>query len=284
MGIAGHNIGKSEAALGKEPKRCAAFAAALSVPSRIGESATRPANKLFPPLRMAKAGGRHVAVIGVIFAGLIVIGWRSHLMPSFAAAVLNADRGRSGRYDVAVVLALPAGRRGRMSLARAAGGRFRNRRPDATKQSPRGKIGRRCGLPPPRIKANSSCGFDRCPAKRTTVEWKAGQIVEMDSARFADDARTQIGERRRFEQRIGSAGFRARRIHRLRSGGKRSRPADYKIVGVESCRACHADDRAGRGAKRAHAAALANARRSSSAVRFVLPAMSHDRLRAARRI
>ncbi len=100
MDLAAHNLGGSEAALGPDYLRD--VAARLAVPFVSANAADSAGKPLAEPLRIVAAGGRRVALVGV-------------LSPRYATpqvcvrpprhAVLDALAAHRGRYDAVIVLA-----------------------------------------------------------------------------------------------------------------------------------------------------------------------------------
>jgi len=100
MGVAAHNVGAAEAALGPDYLRD--VAARLEVPF-VSANVRSPDGRLVAePLRIVRAGGRRVALVGVLDPKMAGPGVR---VDPPREAILQALQAAAGRYDVAIVLA-----------------------------------------------------------------------------------------------------------------------------------------------------------------------------------
>ncbi len=228
MSIAAHNVGAAEAALGaSELERLMHDTAAPFVTTNL-QPAGGPTQ--LPPLRWLEVGGRRLVVLGVLSPSLCPPGWKA-IDPR--TAVINALAPLRGGYDVPIVLAylttaeLEAFAAAMPEVDFVIGG------PTRQTIAPR-RIG------PTWLAAATNKGkflvqFRSMPEDNR--EWKAS-VVEM-SASFADDP-TQKANVEGFEHELARRDF-APADTSFAPALKADRPADYKVVGVESCRACHAD-------------------------------------------
>ena len=104
LGVAAHNLGRTETALG--PDRLRAIARELAVPFVAANLRDSAGQEVFPALRIVEVAGRRLALVGVISPSLVGSGWQV-LEP--APAVLAALAREKQRYDSLAVLAyLPA--------------------------------------------------------------------------------------------------------------------------------------------------------------------------------
>ncbi len=238
MEIAAHNIGKSEAALSAETLR--RIAKDVSVPFLSSNLRDASGNLVAPALRIATAGGRRVAISGVI-APSLVADLAASSSPGETlqasepvAAVLEALRGAKDQYDIAVVLAyLPAEELA--ALARALpevdlviGGPTRQTIPAQTigpvlmtAVTNQGKFLARLDAP-----TNRAGGWD-------------ARIVELD-ATLADDP-VQLKNLHAFRQELARRDLPA--IQTSFAPALSAAAGDeFRIVGSQACRDCHAQD------------------------------------------
>ena len=199
MGIAAHNIGAAEAALG--PDALSDLGTRLGVPL-VSANLRRPDGELAAePVRVIQAAGRRVAVVGVLDP--------QYAKPPLAAdppreAVLEALRGVAGRYDAAVVLAyLPEDRLRALaaSLPEA----------DIVVGGPTGQPIPPEGVGPTLLASATHQGkflarFD-APRRGGSARW-AGSIVPMDE-QLADDPE-QLANLRRYYDELAARDFTAR--------------------------------------------------------------------------
>ena len=100
MGIAAHNLGAAEAALGPDYLRDIALR--LHVPFVSANVLRSDGQPLAEPLRIVQAAGRSVAILGVLSPKFAVPGLR---VTSPREAILHALQQAAGRYQAAIVLA-----------------------------------------------------------------------------------------------------------------------------------------------------------------------------------
>lgn len=239
MGLAAHNIGKSEAAFGAEYLRDVARRRNVPLLStNVRDAAAQP---LAPPVRLISAGGRRIALFGV-------------LSPRFAAgglavaeprqAILDAAGRVKGQYDAMIVLAyLPQDELEQLaaSLPEA----------DAVVGGPTGQamVPRRVGptllaaatnkgkflieLSAP--SAASASGGD---GHRAKLEW-TGKVAEM-SPSLADHPDQQAVVKAYLAE-LDRRDFTADQTG-LAAPAPPGMPVDYRIAGTGACAACHRDD------------------------------------------
>jgi hypothetical protein len=230
MGIAAHNIGAAEAALG--PDALSDLGARLGVPL-VSANLRRPDGELAAePVRVIQAAGRRVALVGVLDP--------QYAKPPLAAdppreAVLEALRGVAGRYDAAVVLAyLPEDRLRALaaSLPEA----------DIVVGGPTGQPIPPEGVGPTLLASATHQGkflarFD-APRRGGSARW-AGNIVPMDE-QLADDPE-QLANLRRYCDELAARDFTAGESG-LAGPPRGELPRDYRVAGNAKCRDCHEED------------------------------------------
>ena len=205
MGLAAHNIGGSEAALGAQVlRRLSSDSNCLLVSANVRDASGSP---IAPPVRLARAGGLRVALIGVMSAKF---GTGDLKVADPRESILKTLADSASQYDVAVVLAyvpldeLEVLARTLPEVDVVVGG------PATQSVEPR-RVG------PVLMAAVTNKGkylacFER-PAGANAA-WQ-GKIVEMDE-RIADDP-AQMTNLRRFRDTLGQAHFRLARL-RFRRG------------------------------------------------------------------
>ena len=235
MGLAAHNLGGSELALGiDECRRLSATAPLISANTTDHDG--RP---IVEPLKIASAGGRRIALVGVVSPRYATAEIR--VAPP-AAAVLDTLHHSAGRYDSAIVLAyLPTDEL--ESLARelpevdaVVGGPTLQSIPPhkfgptlVTSVTNKGKF-----LATLRWHGASSSPVSGSSAN-AAGDWTA-EIVEVAEP-LADDPR-QLAGVRQFEEEL------ARRDFTPADAGFEAilpdpRPADFAVAGSDACRKCH---------------------------------------------
>jgi 2',3'-cyclic-nucleotide 2'-phosphodiesterase (5'-nucleotidase family) len=242
MGIAAHNIGRSEASFGSAYLRD--VAKRLSVPLisanvRDGGDGEPVAESS----RVVTAGGRRVLIVGV-------------MSPKFATssvqvsepkqAVLGAAAAKKGSYDSLVVLAyLPQDELEQLaaSLPEA----------DAVIGGPTGQAMAPRKIGPTLLAAATNKGkflIELSSASGSAGAWD-GTVVEM-SASYADDPAQQAGVKT-YLAALEQKDFNATQTG-LGLPLPPSVPADYKITGSAACVSCHqTDDSVWAHSKHAHA-------------------------------
>jgi len=226
MGVAAHNLGAGEAALGPDYLR--EVARRLHVPFISTNVSSSDGQPLAEPLRIVPAAGRNVAIVGV-------------LSPKFAAAGLRVDPPResvlrtlqqaAGRYQAAIVLAyvpeeeLQPLAEGLPEADIVVGG------PTGQPVAPR-------YLGPTLVLSATKQGkfLARLDAPSTAKQRWMGGIVEL-SDRFADD-QAQVANVARFRQELGRSDIAAGDTSfapRLPPGA----PGEFAVAGTKSCLDCH---------------------------------------------
>jgi hypothetical protein len=237
MKIAAHNVGKSEALLGADYLRQAAKQS--SVPFISANARDRSGTALFEASRIVEAGGKRVAIVGV-------------LDPSYTTDDITIDDPRraiatalasiSGKYDSLIVLAyMPEQKLDELAanLPEA----------DAVIGGPTGQAvpPRRVG---PTLLASATNKGKFLIELKHASDW-SGKIVEMNGG-FSDDP-AQLDNVRKYLARLEQADFRADQTG-LAAPMAPNTPADYKIAGSASCIECHkTDDKLWHTSKHSHA-------------------------------
>lgn len=229
MGIAAHNLGAAEAELGiDELVRLAEETKAPLLASNLRATADR---QMIPRTRTVSLGGTRFGILGVLSPSLAPPGMEATPPRDAILELLPALKGE--KVDQVVVLAyLPED-----ELAALAA-----ELPEAdlviggpTRQS----IAPRRAGPTLWASATNKGKFliqlDRDAPKSS---WD-GRIVELDESILDDDA--QSANLRQFRDNLLRTDFRADQTSFVPPAGKNV-PADFQVVGTESCRACHKDD------------------------------------------
>lgn len=248
MGVAAHNVGRSEAALG------AAFlrdvARRTGAPLVSANVTDADGSLVAEPIRVVPVGGRRVAVTGVLSPAMAGDGLR---VGDPRQAVLNAAAGAKGTYDALVVLAyLPEPELHKLAAAlpeadAVLGG------PTGQALSPRnvgptvlaaatnkGKFLVKLSVPPPATSSDAGGGDG----------W-AGGIDEMGPA-LADHAEQQANVQA-YLARLAAEDFTAEQSG-LVPPFPPDAPDDYRVAGSAACLSCHADEHASwTASKHAHA-------------------------------
>lgn len=229
MSIDAHNLGGPELALGGDYLRD--LARRLSVPF-VSANAKDAAGPLAEPVRIVEAQGVRVALAGVVSPRYAAAGITVDDPQTALAAALNA---RAGQYDTLVVLAyMPEDELVRFaeSLPEA----------DVVVGGPTGQsiVPRHVGPVLLTSSTNKGKFLVHLSGEKTDrrVTW-SGQVVEL-GPQFMDDP-DQQDNHERYLATLGRQDFPADRTD-LAGTLPAGVPADYRIAGSESCRACHPED------------------------------------------
>ena len=226
MRVAAHNIGGSEAALGPDYLR--EVAQRLHVPFVSTNVVAEDGQPLAEPLRSVAAGGRSVAILGVLSPKYAAAGLR---VDPPREAVLQALRQAAGRYQAVIVLAyvpeeeLQLLAEGLPEADVVVGG------PTGQPVAPR-HFGPTLVLSATR-QGKFLARLDPPPEAKQL--WTGG-IVEL-SERFADD-QAQLANVAEFRQQLGRRDITAADT----SFGPRlplASPKEFAVAGTETCLDCH---------------------------------------------
>jgi hypothetical protein len=229
MGLAAHNIGESEAALGADYLR--RVAAELDVPfvsANVRDPAGQP---LATPVRIYKRAGRSIAVTGVLSSRFRQSGLK---IDEPRQAVLNVLKNLTEHHDSVVILAYAPEDEIRdlaIHLPEA----------DAVIGGPTGQ-----SIPPARVgptltasATNKGKFLIELQAEAKPGEFWSGKVVEMSPDLPDDSAQVEIVQRQ-------LAALAERDFSAAETGFGPSLPAtvpaDYALAGNESCRKCHSLD------------------------------------------
>jgi hypothetical protein len=242
MGVAAHNLGGPEVALGADTLR--QIQGRLGVPFVSANVRDARGDWLAEPVRILDRGGQRIAVAGVLARqyareGVQVDDPREALLQAVAAV--------KGRYDSLVVLAyLPE-----EELLQFAAGLPEV---DVVVGGPTGQSIAPRAVGPTVVAAATNKGkflvqLDAARAGRRTA-W-SGRVVEMGPD-FADDPE-QVANLRRYLEGLAQRDFAAAETG-LTPPLPAGLPKEYRIAGDQSCRECHkADCAAWESSKHAHA-------------------------------
>lgn len=226
MGVAAHNIGRAEAALGPQALRAMIQAGAPIVSANVRDDAGQPVAE---PVKIVSAAGKRLALVGVLSPRFASAGVR---VDDPRKAVLSAAAGAKGQYDSLIVLAyLPQDELEQLAAAVPEA--------DAVIGGPTGQpvAPRRVG--PTLIASATSKG--KFLAVLTRAADAAGQwdgtIVELDGS-YADQPGQQENLRRYLSE-LAQRDFPPERTG-LAPALPPGTPADYRIAGSGSCAGCHA--------------------------------------------
>lgn len=230
LGLAAHNLGAPEAALGADYLRD--VARRLDVPF-VSANVRDAAGKLIAePCRIVQAGGSRIALVGVLSSRIGISGCR---VDDPQAAVLSALEQHRGQYDWAVVLAYlpePELRAFAAAVPEA----------HAVVGGPTGQ-----SIAPERSGASLIASATNkgkflvalsVPVGSSRLPWE-GRVVEM-SAKFAD-APAQQEIVRAFRKGLAVRDFSAPETG-FAPTTTAAAPADFRVAGSQACAACHADD------------------------------------------
>jgi hypothetical protein len=230
MGLAAHNIGAAEAALGPDYLR--KVAALLRVPFLTTNVVRDDGQPLAEPLRIVPAGGRNVALLGVLSPKFAAAGLR---ITSPREAILRTLRQAAGRYDAAIVLAyvpeeeLQPLAEGLPEVDAVVGG------PTGQPVAPR-RVGPALVLSATR-QGKFLARID-VPPVDSKVPW-SGEIIELND-QFADDGQ-QLANVAKFRQELGRRDFTAAETS-FAVSLPTNVPQGFAVAGNKSCRECHAEE------------------------------------------
>jgi hypothetical protein len=247
LGVVAHNLGAAEVKLGAEYLR--ETTARLKVPFVSCNVADAAGTPIAEPVRLVTAGGRRLAIFGVLAEQFVAPGIQ--IAPPQSAILEAIERlKQSATIDSYVVLAyLPADELSELATALpevdlVIGG------PTGQSVAPR-KVG------PTQFASATNKGkflakFDWTAGGENDSqgEW-IGEIVEMD-AKLADDS-AQQDNLRAFYAELARRDFTPAQTSFVAPVAAAA-PPDFAIAGSDSCRKCHAKDCASWGASK-HAAA-----------------------------
>lgn len=230
MGIVAHNLGASEAALGPECLR--EVGSRLAAPFVSANVRDADGELLAPPLRIAKAAGRRVALVGLLDPKYATT--RLRVDPP-REALLEALRGAAGQYDCAIVLAyLPS--EALRSLAAMLP------EVDAVVGGPTHQpiAPERVGSVLVASATNQGKFLARIdvPRPRTQAEW-SGSIIAM-SEELPDDPK-QAANLQEYYDALRQRDF-APAETGLAEPLPSGLPGDYQIAGTAECRKCHGEE------------------------------------------
>jgi hypothetical protein len=227
MGITVHNIGAAEAALGAEElRRMAAECGVDLVSANVHDPAGLP---LAPPLRIVTAGGRRVAIAGVLSTSFAI---GDVQVGDPREALLSALPAFDGQFDALVVLAyMTEGELREFAAALPEA--------DAVIGGPTGQAIAPVAVGPTLLAAATNKGKFIIRINVPPAGGWTGEVVEMGPS-LADDA-AQTKNLADYRQRLAQRDFSA-----IESGLAPTLPtevpADYRIAGTQSCRDCHPGD------------------------------------------
>jgi hypothetical protein len=226
MGIAAHNVGAAEAALGPDYLRDVAHRLHVNFVST--NVFTADGQPLAEPLRIVQAGQRSVAILGVLSPKYAAPGLR---IDPPREAVLKALQTVSGRYQAVIVLAYVP----EEELQPLAEGLPEV---DAVVGGPTGQpVAPRMVGPTLVLSATRQGKFlARLDASPDAHQLWSGEIVEL-SGRFADDAE-QVANVARFRAELERRDMRADETS-FTLQLPRDVPPDFLVAGSKSCRKCH---------------------------------------------
>jgi hypothetical protein len=246
MGVAAHNLGASEAALGADYLR--SVSTKLGIPFVSANVRDADGERIAPPVRLVQVEGRRLAIVGVMsrkFAG------KDCLVDEPREAALKAVEQAKREADQIIVLAyVPEEELNQLAAALPEA--------DAVVGGPTGQ-----SLPPravgPTLLASATnkgkflieLDVPAPDARAQHVrEPLPGRVVEMDRT-IADEAaqlslvQAYLAELERHNFTAAQTGFVTAAV---------SLPKDYRVAGTRSCAACHQQDcTAWEGSKHAHA-------------------------------
>jgi hypothetical protein len=238
MGLAAHNLGGPEAALGADYLRH--VAADLKVPFVSANLRDAAGSPVATPLLVVEQGGRRVALAGVLSRKYAAPGLR---VDDPREAVLREAAAMKGKYDSLVVLAYaPVEELEELAAALPEA--------DAVIGGPTGQSLAPKKVGPTLLASATNKGKFLARLDPDGRGW-AGKVVELD-ATHPDDPAQQANVKRYLDELAG------RDFAADRTGFAPKLPAapprDYRIAGTDSCRSCHqADCKGWDASKHAHA-------------------------------
>jgi hypothetical protein len=227
MRIAAHNLGAAEVALGTDFIRKSA--ADTGVPFVSSNVRNSTGTRLTEPLRIVEAGGRRVALAGVLSPALAPAGAN---VDDPRESLLSVLRDYKGQFDVFVVLAyLPADELEALAAAL----------PEAdlvvggpTRQSIAPRASGPTVLAAVTNKGKFLADLRMSPGEKTF----SGSIAEL-GPEWDDDA-GQKANLDRYRSDLARLDFPAERSGLVASLPS-DLPSDYRIAGTQECRRCHVD-------------------------------------------
>jgi hypothetical protein len=230
MGLAVHNVGGPEAALGSEYLRDVATRTGTVFVSANARDANGEA--VGSPVKIMQAGGRRIALAGVLSPRYATSMMR---ISDPREAVLAVIRSVAGQYDSLIVLAyLPED-----ELRELAAGLPEA---DVVVGGPTGQSIQPQQIGPTLLASATNKGkflvHLESPAGQSSDRW-SGRIVEMGPS-LADEP-SQVDNLHRFHEELARRDF-APNETGLVAPLPDSLPADYAVAGTQSCRTCHAAD------------------------------------------
>jgi len=231
MGLAAHNIGRAEAALGAEYLR--RIAKEKSVPLISANLRDAQGQPVVEPMRIVEAGGKRIALVGVLSPRYAGDGAR---VDEPRQAVLAQTAAAAGRYDSLVVLAyLPEDEL--LQLARELP------EADVVVGGPTGQslVPKKIG--PTLLASATNKGkflVDLELAARSEPQW-SHRVVEMGGQLADDPAQAANLERFRAELARRDLGPEQTRLVAAVPAGT---PAGYRLAGGAACVRCHEEDQA----------------------------------------
>jgi hypothetical protein len=241
VGLAAHNIGGPEAALGADYLR--RIARELAVPFVSANVRDSNGTPFAEPLRIVEYPGRRVAIAGVLSRRFAVPGLE---IDDPREAVLRAAADVKGRYDSLVVLAYaPEDELRQLAAALPEA--------DAVIGGPTGQSLAPTQLGPTVLASATNKGkfVIRLGSAPGAARGWTGQVVEMDAS-IPDDSEQQANLRRYLDE-LGRRDFAAAEtglVPKLPA----ELPRDFRLAGNAACRSCHPADCTGWDAsKHAHA-------------------------------
>ncbi len=240
MDVAAHNIGASEAALGATYLR--QLASHLGVPFVSANVRDEGGRLVDSPLRIVNAGGRRIALCGVLSPRFPAGAMR---IDDPKAAVLSVIADSRRKYDSLIVLAyLPEEEMAQLAAALP--------EVDAIIGGPTGQSIQPRNAGPVLLASATNKGkfLVRLDAQNSSAKWSA-TVTEMNSV-FADEP-GQKQNIRAYLAALATQDFTAERSG-LVQALPATRLANYRIAGDVTCRRCHeAEDQAANGSKHARA-------------------------------
>jgi mono/diheme cytochrome c family protein len=224
LGVAAHNIGKSEATFGPAYLReIAARSAAPIISANVRDSAGQA---VAPPAKIVSAGPRRVAFVGVLSPGFATAELK---VSEPRAAILAAIAPLKGQYDSLVVLAyLP--RQELESLARSLP------EADAIVGGPTGQAMVPTKFGPTLLASSTNKGKFLARLTSDAAGW-TGDVVEMGPTLADQPEQQQVltAYLKDLDQRDLPASQTS-----LAPPTPAGAPADYRIAGSQACASCHA--------------------------------------------